>query len=456
MFHRFSSICVAGIAACVLSASSSSLIAAPISVGSGPDTVEVLFNWPDGFVADYDVHYGTGPASTIDGYDATQDAAIGDSNLTLDWTNFGTATDSDYSLNVASYTGGHTGDGATYDPVNAPNNFWAEWVNIGGSGWAFGNGASDDFLGNNDQIGWVFGNDGTPVPEPAAATLLAVGAACLLKRRSRRGARVILALGFLSPAIIPLAASAQVSTGASVVNYTPGSISTTYGSSDGSPALGLPAPIVDSFGGFEDYLTPFYAAYTPDEMVGIGPGGSLTLQMSEPVATNGFTIGVHAGVGLNDANYPDGQNTSPATVYTDDRTADLSVSQDGIKWFDLGNVDFDEPSNYYADGSGGPYSNSPGTQVANFAQPFIQPTADPLGVFDGTDWTGTLAALNGSAGGTWFDLSGSGLSSIDFVRFTVGTGQQMYVDSVVGIPVPEPATLGVAAIGALLLARKRR
>ena len=140
------------------------VLAGEIPVGSGPDDVQVVFNWSDGFVADYDVNFTPGASGTIDGYDASQ-AATADSNLTLDWTNFRTVADPNYFLNVATYAGGHTGSGATYNSVTAPNNYWHEWFN-NGSGWIFGHGASVDMLSNGGAIGWVFGSNAMPVSEP--------------------------------------------------------------------------------------------------------------------------------------------------------------------------------------------------------------------------------------------------------------------------------------------------
>jgi autotransporter-associated beta strand protein len=140
------------------------VLAGEIAVGSGPDDVQVLFNWSDGFVADYDVNFTLGASGTIDGYDATQ-AATADPNLTLNWTNFRTVADPNYFLNVATYAGGHTGNGATYNSVTAPNNFWHEWFN-NGSGWIFGHGASVDLLSDGGAIGWVFGSNAMPVSEP--------------------------------------------------------------------------------------------------------------------------------------------------------------------------------------------------------------------------------------------------------------------------------------------------
>jgi autotransporter-associated beta strand protein len=140
------------------------VLAGEIPVGSGPDDVQVVFDWPDGFVADYGVNFTPGVSGTIDGYDATQITAA-DSNLSLNWTNFRTVADPNYFLNVATYAGGHTGNGATYNITTAPNNFWHEWFN-NGSGWTFGHGASVDMLSNGGAIGWVFGSNAMPVSEP--------------------------------------------------------------------------------------------------------------------------------------------------------------------------------------------------------------------------------------------------------------------------------------------------
>jgi hypothetical protein len=267
---------------------------------------------------------------------------------------------------------------------------------------------------------------------------------------------------FVLSATLALAGSAQaqsVSTAQSVINYNAGAVVSGYDASGGTAALGLPTAIVDDYGGPDydqpEYLTPFDAAWTPDEKVGIGPGGSLTLQMSTPIATNGYTLGVHTGVGLEDST-PDGEgiNFDPATAYTNPITADLSVSSNGTFWVDLGNVAFTEPTNYYSDISG-PFSITPGSQIANFAKPFVQPTDDPLGVFDGENFAQTIASLNGSAGGTWFDLSGTGLSSVDFVRFTVGDDQNMFVNAVTGLPLPEPSAMLGFLLAPLLLSRRR-
>jgi hypothetical protein len=179
MFHRFPLAAIAAGSAVSLFAANAA-IAAPVDLGTGPASVEVLLNFPDGYVADYLVHYGDSPASTISGYDLSVAADTADSALSLTWQDFGFGP----FLNVASYSGGHVGDGATFDSVNAPENWWHEWVDTG-AGWTFGNGATSDILNDGDRIGWVFGVATTPVPEPAIAGLAAVFGGCALLKRRR-------------------------------------------------------------------------------------------------------------------------------------------------------------------------------------------------------------------------------------------------------------------------------
>ena len=215
-----------------------------------------------------------------------------------------------------------------------------------------------------------------------------------------------------------------------------------------APASALGLPTADTT--FGD-LTPFNGAFDLGQVVGVGDGGSLILHMSQPISTSGVTLGVHAAIGLVDTDYPNGVASSPATPYTDPRDAIVSVSEDGSIWKSLGRIEFDNPTNYYSQGITTPgFQSDPGTAVANFFQPFTGTLDD----FSGKDWTDILTLLNGSAGGQWLDLSGTGLPEVNYVQFDVGSGDEMFVDSVVGISVPEPAMISGCAV--LVLAMRTR
>ena len=232
----------------------------------------------------------------------------------------------------------------------------------------------------------------------------------------------------------------------SVVSYAPGDgIAATY--QQPASALGMPAGDT-SFG----VLTPFNAAFLGPHIVGIGPGGSLALQLDQSAPTGagaGATIGVHAAVGLVDTNWPSGNAGPTATLYTNPRAAEVLVSDDGARWHSLGSREFDIPTNFYSQGVTTPgLQMEPGTQVADFTRPFTRPLSD----FDGKTWPAILPLLDGSAGGEWLDLSTVPYPAVNFVRFDAGTGQTMYVDAVAVIP--EPAAALMLFLGGALLARK--
>lgn len=246
-------------------------------------------------------------------------------------------------------------------------------------------------------------------------------------------------------------AQAALVTADLVVSYTSGAVPNTF---EGDPydisgaSLGLPA--ADTGYGV---LTPFNGAFARDQITGVGAGGNLILHLSSPVSTAGKTLGVHAAVGLIDADYPYGQNLSTATPYTDPRVASVSVSHNGTTWVSLGMVEFDIPTNYYTQGITSPgFQETQGTMVADFAKPFTGSLSD----FDGENWAATLATLDGSAGGEWLDLSGTGLQEVNYVKFEVAEpGAKLFVDSVVGVAVPEPTGLIVLLPAAALLRRRR-
>ncbi|HTW94227.1 MAG TPA: PEP-CTERM sorting domain-containing protein, partial [Tepidisphaeraceae bacterium] len=139
-------------------------------------------------------------------------------------------------------------------------------------------------------------------------------------------------------------------------------------------------------------------------------------------------------------------------------TANVSVSQDGTNWVSLGSVNFDMPENYYL--NAGPYDeDAPADpQVADFSEPY----AGSVNAFAGEDNTQVISTLDGSAGGTWLDLSSTGLSQVNFIQFSVpddaASGSYLALSAVSvaeGHEVPEPASLGLILAGGLILLGRR-
>jgi len=257
-----------------------------------------------------------------------------------------------------------------------------------------------------------------------------------------------------------------------VMSYTPGGADARF--TTPQAALGAPDgvsgenPAAANFG-FANVLSPFSPAFQSDEIVQIGEGGQITLQLSHYVTVGaGNRLGVISNVGLIDSNYPNGQNSATAATFGGG-SVQVRVSNDNIAWKDLGTVNFNIPSLYYV--NAGPFdSAAPASpQLTDFGTPF----EGSLASFDGKDYAGTVnafkvAAGGYSGGGKWLDLSGTGLSQVGYVQFIVpddgnaNTNTRFALDSVsiannaVGAALPEPVTGVLLVAGAALLMGRRR
>lgn len=229
-----------------------------------------------------------------------------------------------------------------------------------------------------------------------------------------------------------------------------------------SAALGSPERFTGE-GVFPGAVTPFSPPFLRDEIVSIGEGGQLTLRLSNyaiPQA-GGPEIGVFSNPGLIDANYPNGQAGSPASTFGFD-SALVEVSADGASWVSLGDTAFDIPTNGYNDLTD-PFSGVPGSVPSDFQQPFT----GSLSSFSGLQYYNAgggdiLGLLAGSGGGKWLDISGTGLSQVGYIRFSVaddGTSRKFNFEldavsishaALGAATVPEPATL-VLAVQAILV-----
>jgi hypothetical protein len=173
-------------------------------------------------------------------------------------------------------------------------------------------------------------------------------------------------------------------------------------------------------GVFPGVVSPFSPPFLNSEIVSIGEAGQLTLRLSHyalPQAV-GPEIGVFVNAGLFDADFPNGRAGSPPATFGVDR-AMVDVSENGADWVSLGEFTFDIPTNGYTDLSD-PFSAVPGGVESDFQQPFVGSLAD----FDGLAYShpselDMLELLAGSGGGTWLDISGSGLAQVGYIRFSV-------------------------------------
>jgi hypothetical protein len=232
-----------------------------------------------------------------------------------------------------------------------------------------------------------------------------------------------------------------------------------------------------------DYYSSVYGG-NAGTMIAFGNGGGVTLQMAQPITPNAGekdlgifttqTVNLYSPVGA---------------LFEADMQANILVSQDGVHFYTLSGTPVSEtytnaatashlnaPSMAYVYGDNNDAYNDgyngivdPVTlPLANYTTPMPDDSLfnDPAS----TDDERSAALLSSdpavydemwgtSAGGNWFDISGSGLSQVDYVRLNGidDSGDGVILDSVFANAnaVPEPAGLGILAFSLLLVKRRR-
>jgi hypothetical protein len=252
--------------------------------------------------------------------------------------------------------------------------------------------------------------------------------------------------------VIPTLTHAQFAS--SVVSYTEGN-GVESGYDVPAAALGAPSQVTPGiYGGPVD---PFDAPYLPSQIVGIGTGGSLTLQFNTPIQNNpgnpfglDFIIFGHAGFNITNGDYSGGGITDGSLYTGGTSDAQVSVSADGTTFYTLNPALTPQVDGLFpTDGSGNPFLPvNPALTAADFA---------------GQDLAGIRALYNGSAGGAGFSLAwaidSNGqsvfLSSVDYVRLDVlNDGTPAYIDAISVVPEPATWTLAITSAGLFLLRRR--
>ncbi len=249
--------------------------------------------------------------------------------------------------------------------------------------------------------------------------------------------------------VIPTLARAQYASSAAFYTMGNGVIA---GYDNPNVALGAPT----TFNGYQN-TDPFNPPFQSSDIVGIGTGGSLTLQFNTPIQNNpgnpfglDFIIFGHAGFNIINGDYSGGGITD-GTFFTGG-TSDVrvSVSADGSTFYTLNPALTPQVDGLFpTDANGNPFLPvNPTLTAAEFA---------------GQNLTGIRSLYNGSAGGAGFDLAWAldannqsvSLSSVEYVRLDVLSGAA-YIDAVTVVPEPATWTLVLAAAGLFLVRRRIR
>ena len=185
---------------------------------------------------------------------------------------------------------------------------------------------------------------------------------------------------------------------------------------DQSTALGEPARF-SPLGDFSSVVSPFSPPFLPDQIVSIGAGGSITLRFDTAITDHpnnpfGIDFLVFSNAALLDGDYNNGLcvdmfGNDPYTV---------EVSSDGRRWHAVApasaNVLF--PTNAFEDTT--PYQLVEGNVPSDFTKP-VDPAITFADLFLLTH-NEIVQLYAGSGGGAGFDISGTPVAEVFFVRIS--------------------------------------
>jgi hypothetical protein len=210
------------------------------------------------------------------------------------------------------------------------------------------------------------------------------------------------------------AAASQALHAVRVVGYSAG-LGAAPGHRDPAAALGDPARMT-GFVGSEETVTPFQPAYRADQVVSIGAGGWLELELGTPATDDpSHPFGVDLIV-FGNAFFADMVPGAGVPLYCADEGGTIELSDDGQTWFTVPDVTADGPMPTMGWIDAGPYDTLPGIAPTDFQRP-MDPT---LALTDliGMDYADLVAAYDGSAGGVGVDLASVGLPRARLIRIS--------------------------------------
>ncbi len=228
------------------------------------------------------------------------------------------------------------------------------------------------------------------------------------------------------------AASAQSWFATGVVSYAPGT-GAAPGHRQPQAALGEPSRMTGYTGSLET-VTPFQPAYRPDQVVSIGAGGQLTLELGSPATDDaGHRFGVDLIV-FGNAFFTDMIAGTGTPLLCAGEGGRIELSADGATWVLVPDLMVDGPLPTMAWVDAGPYDTLEGQTPTDFLRA-VDPAVTALDL-EGVSYAEVVAAYDGGAGGVGVDLASVGLATARFVRFShpAGSAGSPEIDAVVVVP----------------------
>lgn len=229
-----------------------------------------------------------------------------------------------------------------------------------------------------------------------------------------------------------------------VVSYAAGS-GASAGHRSPAAALGEPARMTGTVGAPET-VTPFQPPWQPSQVVSIGVGGSLVLELGSPATDDpghrfGIDLIVFGNAFFSDASYPLGM---PGFCAAEGGLVDLS--EDGVNWANVPGAAAEGALPTLAWLDAGPYDTAAGSVPTDFLRA-VDPALNEASV-SGMDYADLVAAYDGGAGGVGIDLATTGLSTARFIRFRQPSGSigSPEIDAVSVIP-PTPSPFDLDGSG---------